>query len=185
MRSRTILSATFAAMTALAISTPAAQAADNRQPSDPSTAVEVVPGTSAVLVRRPENAAQAPGEWMHCYLAQQGGDPHVRKSTGGVGVKAALYCEKPVQSLTLTGQMYYYWGGWLPFSSGEKSMTTKKEDTVLRNYDTTSPKCPNADNTWWYGYFDGTITMKKAGGGTTTKHLSRYSTEKELPCGPV
>ncbi len=196
MRMRFFSVACAVAMAALVLTTPAAQAdrVSTPEPNPPAPkpefpaerVVKTVPtaGGPAVAVKRPNEAAEAPGEWMRCWIEQQGGAPHVRGSTGGAGVKAALRCDKPVSEMTLNGQMYY-WNGFWYSASGSESNTRNAGKKILRNYDTTSPQCANGDATSWYGYFSGTVSLPEAGGGTVTDELELSSTEAELPCGPA
>ena len=100
-------------------------------------------------------------------------------------MKAALVCDKPVLGMALKGQMYYYWGDWVPQANGSPAAPKAANTARLQNYDTTSPKCPNGNPAWWYAEFNGNVTMRTADGGTVTDELALTSTERELPCGPA
>lgn len=103
-------------------------------------------------------------------------------------MKAALKCDHPVQGMTLTGQMYYYWGVADLFWSASGAPATVNAGpgaTELQNKDTTA-QCANKDKTWWYGEFKGRVTYATPDGGTTTGELiSKNSTDAELECSPV
>jgi hypothetical protein len=173
-------------MAALGLTTPTAQAAEPAP-----AAAEAVNQTNAgptLTVRGPASETAPQGVVITCWIEQRGGDPHVRTSTGGAGVKAALKCDHPVQGLSLTGQMYYYWGVsdlfWSP-GGAPATAPAGPGSTEVENKVTTAP-CANADKTWWYGEFKGTVTSATPDGGTTTGELiSKDSTDAELDCGPV
>lgn len=135
---------------------------------------------SVVEFTVPASEPGKPGVRAECKIVQVG-KPHVRNSTSGAGVKARVNCGTPVASISLTGEMYYYWGDWLPQVGSPISSSQNFNMPTLTNDRTSTAPCPNENPTWWYGEFNAVVEPIR-GGDTFT--LALTSTEDELHCGP-
>ncbi|MBB5153819.1 hypothetical protein BJ970_001353 [Saccharopolyspora phatthalungensis] len=111
----------------------------------------------------------------------QNGDPHVRTSTRGAGAKASVNCTTPVRHIEITGEMFYYWGDWLPQSGSEISFAQNWDSPTLANDRTSSPPCSSPSPTWWYGEFNAIMIPVE---GAAPQKLALTTTSKEIPCAP-
>lgn len=136
--------------------------------------------SSVVKFTLPAAGDDKAGVPAECTLAQEG-YPHVRTSTGGAGVKARVNCTTQVASISLTGEMFYCWGDWLPQSGSPISHSQNFNMPTLTNDRTTTAPCPNGDSTWWYAEFNAVVEPVRGG---ETFPLSLTSSEAELQCGP-
>lgn len=164
------LMAGFAAPGAIAAPEASSVPATTGAPSAPSVVQFTLPATEPG-----KEAVRA-----ECRLIEEG-RPHVRTSTGGAGAKARVNCSTPVASISLTGEMYYYWGDWLPQVGSPISHSQNFNMPTLTNDRTSSAPCPNANPTWWYAEFNAVVEPVRGG---ETFPLSLTSSEAELNCGP-
>lgn len=153
----------------LALTSPAASATG--QPAPPSK-----PPASTVTLHFPATAT-SPAQEVEC-TTDTG---HTYQRTSGnkevVGFKPVTTCNAPVDSITSSGQMYYYFLGIIPISKGTPGFAANAASAKLTNRKI-SVACSGTDSTTWYGTATVTATyhgVPEAGDVSTP--------DATLPCG--
>ncbi|QUH05394.1 hypothetical protein HUO13_35570 [Saccharopolyspora erythraea] len=169
-----------AALSAAMLALIAAPTAIAKTPVDAPPAPPPSSAPAVVKFTVPGPTTDSPGIQAECRI-EQNGYPHVRTSTRGAGVKASVNCTTPVDHIEITGEMYYYWGDWLPQSGSPISFAQNWGASTLGNDRTSSAPCSSQSPTWWYGEFHALMTPVA---GAKPQPLSLTSTSNEIPCAP-